>query len=227
MRKPADDHRYGPRERIAHLGEQRLSDAECLALVLRTGCVGESAEQLAQRLLKRAGGLVALARCEVREIAAWPGLGPVRAAAVAAAFGLARRLMEARYQPGTQVRSGGDVARVVREAARGSGRESFFVLLLDSRHRVLSFRIISTGGLDTAPVHPREVFTAAIREGAAAMVVAHNHPSGDAAPSDDDRRVTERLRQVGELVGIEVLDHVVVGLERFFSFADGSYHALP
>jgi DNA repair protein RadC len=115
----------------------------------------------------------------------------------------------------------------VRAAARGSGRESFFVLLLDGRHRVLGFHVVSTGSLQTAPVHPREVFSAAIREGAAAMVVAHNHPSGDPAPSAEDRAVTERLRRVGDLVGIEVLDHVVVGDRRFYSFADESYHPMP
>lgn len=218
---------YGPRERLLLVGEHRLSDAECIGLVLRTGRAGESAEQVAQRLLKQFGGLSGLARCQARELAQQPGLGPVRSAAVAAAFGLARRLTEVRYQPGTQVRNGGDVARVVRETARAEARENFFVLLLDSRHRVLSFRIVSTGSLDAAPVHPREVFTAAIREGAAAIVVAHNHPSGDPQPSADDRRVTERLRQVGDLVGIEVLDHVVVGHERFFSFADEAFHAMP
>ena len=104
--------------------------------------------------------------------------------------------------------------------------ESFFVLLLDARHRVLAVRAVSTGGLASAPVHPREVFAPAIRERAAAVVVAHNHPSGDPVPSVDDRRVTERLRQAGELVGIDVLDHVVVGRERFFSFADEAFHPL-
>ncbi len=122
---------------------------------------------------------------------------------------------------------GKDVDKVVREAARDLGKESFFVLLLDSRHRVLGFRVISTGSLQSAPVHPREVFVTAIREGAAALVIAHNHPSGDPTPSPEDRAVTERLREVGELVGIEVLDHVVVGEDRFFSFADESFHPVP
>lgn len=218
---------YGPRERILHLGECRLSDAECLALILRTGRRGESAEQMSQRLLRQFGGLADLSSARVREVAAVAGVGPVRAAALGAAFGLSRRLMEMRYRPGVAVRSGGDVARVVLESARGSGQESFFVLLLDGRHRILGLRVVSTGSLDSAPVHPREVFAAAIREGAAAMVVAHNHPSGDPTPSVQDRLVTERLKQVGELVGIEVLDHVVVGRDRFYSFADESFHPVP
>jgi DNA repair protein RadC len=218
---------YGPRERILQLGEQRLGDAECLALVLRTGARGENAEQMAQRLLRSFGGLLPLATAEVREVARQRGVGPVRAAALGAAFGLARRLVECRLRPGVSVRDGGDVARVVREAARGSRRESFFALLLDNRHRILGLRVISTGSLESAPVHPREVFSPAIREGAAAVVVAHNHPSGDPSPSAQDRLVTERLRQAGELVGIEVLDHVVVGLERYYSFAEESCFPIP
>jgi DNA repair protein RadC len=118
------------------------------------------------------------------------------------------------------------VARVVLETTRSERRESFFVLLLDGRHRILSFRVVSTGSLQSSVVHPREVFAPAIREGAAAIVVAHNHPSGDPTPSAEDRDVTERLREVGQLVGIEVLDHVVVGVERYFSFADGEFHAV-
>jgi len=218
---------YGPRERILLLGESRLSAAECIALILRTGSRGQSAEQLAQTLLRRFVGLENLAAGELREIATVPGVGQVRAASLLAAFGLARRLTEVRYRPGQPLRNGGDVARVVHDSARGSSKESFFVLLLDAKHRILSFRVVSTGHLQAAPVHPREVFVHAIREAAAAIVVAHNHPSGDPIPSAEDRRVTERLREVGELVGIELLDHVVVGTQRYFSFADEKCHPVP
>lgn len=215
--------RHGPRERILQLGEPRLSDAECVALILRTGARGEQAEQVAQRLLRRFHGLPGLAVASVRELAGERGVGPVRAAALGAAFGLARRLAEAALRPGTHVRGGGDVARVVRDTARGSRRESFFAVLLDVRHRVLAMHVVSTGSIDQAPVHPREVFSAAIRDGAAAIVVAHNHPSGDASPSAEDRLVTERLRDSGRLVGIELLDHLVVGAERYYSFADEAF----
>jgi DNA repair protein RadC len=217
----------GPRERLLLFGEARLSDAECLALVLRIGRAGETSEQMAQRMLCRFGGLERLAAAEVREVAAVPGVGPVRAVAVGAAFGLARRLVESRIPPGATIRNGADVVRVVAESARHSRRESFFVLAVDGRHRLLSFRIVSTGSLQAAPVHPREVFGPAIREGAAAIVVAHNHPSGDPTPSAEDHAVTERLRQVGELVGIEVLDHLVVGATHYYSFADASLQGLP
>lgn len=215
--------RYGPRERIVQLGEPRLSDAECLALLLRTGARGESAEQLAQRLLRRFGGLPGLAAARLHELAAEPRVGLVRAATLTAAFGLARRLGEVAFRPGSPIRRGADVARIVRDSVRGSRRESFFAVLLDTRHRVLTVHVVSTGGLDAAPVHPREVFSPAIRDGAAAVVVAHNHPSGDPAPSAEDRLVTERLREAGQLVGIPLLDHLVVGAERFYSFAEESF----
>lgn len=210
---------FGPRERILQLGEARLSDAECLALILRTGMRGSCAEQLGQTLLRRFGGLLGLQSASLREVAR-SGLGPVRAAAVAAAFGLARRLGEQALCPGTLLRHSGDVARIVRDANRGARRESFLSLLLDARHRVQSLNVISTGSLDGAVVHPREVFGPALRDGASAMVVAHNHPSGDASPSAEDRGVTVRLREVGQLVGIELLDHLVVGAQQYYSFAE-------
>ncbi len=217
--------RCGPRERMRHLGESRLSDVECLALVLRRGGRGETAEQLAQRLLQSFGPLHRLAAAEVGELMRVPGLGPSGAAALSAAFGLARRMSEDRCRPGTRVRDAADVARVIREASRGARRESFFAVLLDARHRVLGLRVISVGSLSSAPVHPREVFGPAVREGAAALILAHNHPSGDSRPSEDDRRVTDRLRDVGDLLGIEVLDHVVVGGERYYSFAQNHFRS--
>jgi len=211
--------RYGPRERALQLGESRLSDAECLALVLRTGTRGVPVEQLSQRLLRDFGGLSGLASRGVRELRA-PGLGPARAASLVAAFGLARRLAEEDFRPGRQLRDARDVAAWIRHAARGARRERFYVVLLDVRSRVIGLRVVSTGLVDAAPVHPREVFGPAVREAASAVVLAHNHPSGDPAPSAQDRAVTERLRRAGELLGIDVLDHVVVGADRYFSFAE-------
>ena len=175
----------GPRERVLQLGEPRLSDAECLALVLRTGVKGEPAEQMAQRLLRQFGGLAGLAVRSVRELG----------------------------------------AQVVRHTARGSRRENFFVVLLDVRSRVMALHQVSTGVVDSAPVHPREVFGPAVREAAVAVVIAHNHPSGDPSPSRQDHEVTDRLKSAGALLGIDVLDHVVVGTDRYYSFADEAFFA--
>ena len=147
------------------------------------------------------------------------------AAALLGAFGLARRLSEEGFRPGTLVRHGGDVAQVVRHTARGSRRENFFVVLLDVRSRVMGLHQVSTGVVDSAPVHPREVFGPAVREAAVAVVIAHNHPSGDPSPSKQDHEVTERLRTAGALLGIDMLDHVVVGTDRYYSFADEAFFA--
>lgn len=219
LRIHGSQRRHGPRERILQLGEARLSDAESVALVLRTGMRGEGAEQVAQRLLRRFGGLPGLAGASLREMGAQPGVGPVRAASVAAAFGLARRLAEAAFRPGMRVENGHDIARLVRDSVHGARRESFFVAPLDARHRLLGLHIVCTGSLDAVPVHPREVFSPAVRDSAAAIVVAHNHPSGDPQPSAEDRLVTGRLRESGVLLGIVLLDHLVVGADRYYSFA--------
>ena len=210
----------GPRERLLLLGEQRLADVDCVALLRRSGRRGAPAEATAQRLLQQMGGLAGLAGASPLEVAAQRGLDRPRAAALGAAFGLARRLQEARLLAGTPIRSCTEVAGLVQETARGSRKEAFFAVQLDARRRVLSVRMISQGGVDSAPVQPREVFAPAIREGAAAVVVAHNHPSGDPTPSPEDRAVTERLRQAAALLSISLLDHVIVGDQRCFSFAE-------
>ena len=212
----------GTRERILQMGEHHLSDVECLALVLRTGRGFESAEQLAQMLLRQFGGLAGLSLRSIRELAR-DGVGSVRASAVLAAFGLARRLSLEAFRPGTLVRHGGDVAQVIRHSTYGTRRENFFVVLLDVRSRIMGLHQVSLGVVDSAPVHPREVFGPAVRDAAVAVVIAHNHPSGDPSPSKQDREVTERLKAAGVLLGIDVLDHVVVGSDRYYSFADESF----
>ncbi|MBK8978085.1 MAG: DNA repair protein RadC [Planctomycetes bacterium] len=226
---PAGPSRPSPtlRERLRSAGERALSDAECLGLLVAPSRPATAALRSATALLERFGSLAGIAAAEPAELAACAGLGPARAAVLRAAFGLAHRLARARLAVGAALRDAADVARLVREATRDDPRESFHAVLLDARHRVLATHVVGVGTLRSAPVHPREVFRPALRAGAAALVVAHNHPSGDARPSDDDRLVTERLRQVGELCGVELLDHVVVGAQTYFSFADDREHPLP
>ncbi len=209
-----------PRERLGAVGPEGLSDVELLALVLRTGARGTDAPGLARSLLETFAGLRGLARVHDRELAVARGVGPAKAASVVAAIELGRRLAGRRLAPGDPMRGPEDVHRHYYWRLRDRLVECFLAILLDSRNRVLREVEVSTGTLTASLVHPREVFRPALREAAAALVLVHNHPSGDPAPSAEDRAVTTRLAQAGELVGIRVLDHVVVAEHGFYSFRE-------
>ncbi|HEY2956566.1 MAG TPA: DNA repair protein RadC [Candidatus Eisenbacteria bacterium] len=195
-----------PREKLGARGAAALSDGELLALVLGSGSARRSALRIGR----------ALARRRPSELAGWtpsrwllvPGVGPARAAALAAAFELGRRAAE-RASSGAAIRGPDDVLSQVRDLPRAR-KEHFVVLLLNARHEVQCRETISIGSLNASIVHPREVFLPAILQSAASVVLVHNHPSGDPEPSEEDLSITRRLVQVGELVGIGVLDHVIV-----------------
>jgi DNA repair protein RadC len=209
-----------PRERLRDLGAAALADAELVALVLGSGSRGESALDVARRLLVDAGDLATLARATSAEIASRPGLGAARGAALAAAFELGRRALERRIDRGAAFASSADVFAHFRARLGSLRQEIFWALLLDAKHRKLREVRIAEGSLTAALVHPREVFAPAVRESAAALVLVHNHPSGDPSPSPEDRQITRRLREAGELVGVRVLDHVIVGADAHYSFVD-------
>jgi DNA repair protein RadC len=209
-----------PRERLHAYGADALGDSELLAMVLRTGASGLDAPALARHLLERFGGLRGLARAARAELAVARGMGPAKAAALVSALELGRRLAGRRRAPGEPVRGPEDVHRHYYWRLRDRRVECFLAILLDSRHRVMRDVEVSTGTLTASLVHPREVFRPALREAAAALVLVHNHPSGDPTPSAEDRAVTRRLAEAGELVGIRVLDHVVVAEQGFYSFRD-------
>ena len=201
--------RRGPRERLRERGTESLDDVELLALLLRTGARGRPAETLARELLG-ATGLHGLARAVPAELERQPGVGPAKAATLLAALELGRRLAQRTAPAGRRhPRPGGRVPPLPRAPARRAAR-ALHLLLLDGRHRLLREVMASQGTLTASLVHPREVFRPALREGAAALVLVHNHPSGDPAPSREDREVTRRLVQAGALLGVPVLDHVVV-----------------
>ncbi len=166
------------------------------------------------------GDLIELARAEVGELVAERGLGRVGARRLAAAFELARRLHGSRRAQRPSVRSPSRVLRLLEDEVRGSEQERFFVLLLDGKHALRRIELVSLGTLTTSLVHPREVFRPAVRAAAAAVVCAHNHPSGDPEPSAEDVEVTRRLLDAGKLLGIPVLDHVVLGDGRFVSLRE-------
>ncbi len=213
-----------PRERLIEQGASGLSDAELLALVLQTSTVrGRSVLDQARELLAAFDDLSAVATATARELTAYAGLGDARAAAIVAALELGRRACARPIDRGHGFRTSGDVFLHLRGRLAALRHEVFVALLLDTKHRRLRDVQISEGSLSAAIVHPREVFAPAVRDSAAAVILAHNHPSGDPAPSREDVELTRRLRDAGELIGIRVLDHVIVGAQTHFSFADAGY----
>jgi DNA repair protein RadC len=209
-----------PRERLAALGPEALSDAELVALLLRTGAAGLSAREVAQALLRRHGGLRALARAPLAELRRQTGVADAKAASLLAAFELGRRIASARLRPGDAIRSPGDVHRHFHPLLRDAPHERFLVLLLDGRHRVIRPVLTSQGTLTASLVHPREVFAPALREPAAAVVLVHNHPSGDPTPSREDIRLTRQLVECARLLDLRIHDHVIVGHGTYVSLAE-------
>jgi DNA repair protein RadC len=208
--------RLRPREAADRHGIENVSDTVLLALLLRTGARGLNVMDLAERMLVKGGSLTALSRMSIDEMIAdksLKGLGRVKAQIVKAALDLARRMAdETRDERGGFVRTPEDVAGVMRELARGLDHERFWVLNLDTRSRLKAHpHEVSKGILDSSLVHPREVFKPAIQGGCAAVVLVHNHPSGDSSPSAEDLRMTRQLVQAGQVIGIKVLDHVILG----------------
>jgi DNA repair protein RadC len=200
-----------PRERLVARGPDALTHAELIAILLRTGLKGVNVVQVGQGLLQRFGSLNALALATVDELRAVPGIGRDKAATLVAAFALARRMEQERREESPVLDNPLTVLQFMRESNRLKNVESFQVLLLNTRKRLIRAEEVSEGLLDTLLVHPREVFRAAIAANAAAILLVHNHPSGDPAPSEADIKVTRDLIRAGGLLRIEVVDHIIIG----------------
>ncbi len=210
-----------PRERLWRLGPAALTAQELLAILLGTGCAGRDALEIAGALLARMdGSLLRLAGRPAVEVARAPGVGLAKAARLAAALELGRRLGAERAPPPERIKGPADVHRLCAPKLRDLAVEEFHVLALGSQSQVLSDLLITRGILNSSLVHPREVFRAAIAEAAAGIIVVHNHPSGDPTPSADDRAVTRQLVDAGRLLDLPVYDHVIVGGDRYTSFAE-------
>jgi len=203
--------RERPRERLAERGPDALKHSELIAILLRTGTKGSSALQVAEQVLLKFSSLDRLSRATIAELQQVKGIGPDKAIALKSAFALARRMAEEIRGESATLDSPDRIADLLREANRAYDVENFQVVNLNTRRKLIRVDIISQGTLDTILVHPREVFKAAIAANAAAIVLVHNHPSGDPTPSEADIKVTRDLIRAGQLLKIDVLDHVILG----------------
>ena len=206
-----------PRERLEQLGAQALTTSELLAILLRTGTREEGVLQLAERLQQEHRGLRGLAQADIAELSSIRGLGPAKAATIAAAFELGRRRSLEGDDERPLIGSPEDIVRLLQSQLELLPQEEFRLLVLDTRHRLLANRMLTRGSVSSAPVRVAEAFREAVRLNAAAIAVAHNHPSGDPSPSPDDVETTRALEEAGDLLGIRVLDHVVIGHGRWIS----------
>jgi len=218
---PADER---PREKLAALGVSGLSDSELIAILLRTGLKGVSAIDLGRELIKRHGSLSALTRCTVTELASIKGIGPAKAVQLVAAFGLAQRIARESLAK-RKLDSPALIWELLGTEMRTLHRESLRVVLLDTKYHLMRVEEISLGSLSESVAHPREIFRPALLYAAYAVVVVHNHPSGDPTPSRADHNLTRRLREAAELLQIQLLDHVIVGnadagRQPWFSFRE-------
>jgi DNA repair protein RadC len=206
-----------PRERLERSGPESLTTPELLAILFRTGTAKKNAVQVAEELFRALGGLGGIATASLDELSSSDGVGRVKAIEVKAAVELGKRLSATQEQAKPVIRSPESVAMLMMSDLRYEQREHLYALVLDARNQVRHTRLISTGTLTESLVHPREVFREAIRFSAAAIVLVHNHPSGDPEPSPQDIATTKRLMEAGKILGIDVLDHVIIGDGRWTS----------
>lgn len=200
-----------PRERLSKYGVDKLSAQEILAVLLGRGISGESVTVTSQRLLSRFGNLKGIAEATIEELSKVKGIGPAKASQIKAAFELAKRVKDT-DEPGKKsiIKTPEDVISVLQNRLKGKKKEYFLVICLDTRGKHIKTSEVSVGSLDSSIVHPREVFKEALTASAASVIFVHNHPSGDPDPSEDDIKLTKRLADSGNILGIDVLDHVIV-----------------
>ena len=207
-----------PRERLEKNGVHVLSDAELLAIIFKTGNKEENAIVMSDRLITKYG-LGKLNELSLKELQEIKGIGPAKSMQIKALFEFNKRYSLAK-RDGEPIKSARDVFEYASQRLITNQQEHFIILLLDSKNRIVKDEVISIGTLNASIIHPREVFKSAIREGVNSIILVHNHPSGDPEPSAEDEQITEKLFGAGELLNIKVLDHVIVGKDKFWSFKE-------
>lgn len=207
-----------PRERLIKYGPEALSNSELLAIILRTGTKSETAIQMANRIINNPEGLNFLSVCTVQELIKIKGIGLAKVAQIKAVVELGKRIRGYKGNDSYKINSPSDLADLVMEDMRHLKKEHLRVAFLNTKNIVIELKDLSIGSLSASVVHPREIYSEAIRKSSAAIIICHNHPSGDPTPSQEDLNITKRLFEVGKLVGIELLDHLVIG--------DGCYISL-
>jgi len=215
---PIDDR---PREKLLLRGAHNLSDSELLAILLRTGSKGNPVTRLALELLKENGGLSALAGKTIESLIKTKGIGKDKAAALAAAFEIGRRIdSDKKWVSERKITSPADVADIFIPILRDEMQEHFIVICLNSSNKIIKYKIISTGTLNSSVIHAREIFKVAVDNNAASVILMHNHPSGNPEPSNEDIAITRRLAEAGKIMDIPVFDHIIVAGKKFVSLVD-------
>jgi DNA repair protein RadC len=212
-----------PRERLVSEGPTSLSNQELLAILLRTGSKKESVIQLANKLLIQFEGLRLLKDATIEELSSIKGIGETKATQIMAALELGRRMGRLQYDDRYVIRSPEDGANYMMEEMRFLSQEHFVCLYLNTKNQVLHRKTIFIGSLNASIVHPREVFKEAFKRSAASVICLHNHPSGDPSPSKEDIEVTKRLSECGKIIGIELLDHLIIGDQKYVSLKEKGY----
>lgn len=215
---PLDDR---PREKLVLRGPQSLSNAELLAILLRTGVKGKSVVSLAQEIVNKYGSLAELSNKAVEELSKINGIGKDKAATISAAFELSRRVqMDEKFSIGKRITSPDDVAKIFIPLLKDEVKEKFIVVCLNTANKITKYEVISVGNLNSSIVHPREVFKFAIDNLAANIILIHNHPSGNAEPSKEDLAITKKLVEAGNIFEIKVFDHIIISGNKYISFVD-------
>ncbi|WP_175477756.1 RadC family protein [Halobacillus alkaliphilus] len=212
-----------PRERLLEIGASHLSNQELLAILLGSGTKRESVMDLAQRLLIHFEGILLLKDASLEELTAIRGIGVAKAVLIMSAIEIGKRMQQMKPVERYMIRSPEDGADFVMEEMRDLKQEHFICLFLNTKNQVLHRQTIFIGSLNASIVHPREVFKEAVKRSAASIICAHNHPSGDPTPSQEDIQVTRRLQECGKMIGIELLDHLVIGDQKFISLKEKGY----